>query len=220
MPQPAPLVKVKAATAAEVCANFPLRQEARPLARPGATPREFLDALLANRTHAAAIDFLAHALPAREAIWWGCLCLQHAAGSSLGAPEAAAAKAAALWVLDPSDQNRTAARAAGQAATVKTPAGSLAMAAAWTGGSLAPLIQNPNPKGPPFPPVPPGPYLPAKAVAGAVMLAAAGAQPVRIRDTQRLFVELGIGVAEGRFAWPEVAPSKPTQKSGTWTIRT
>jgi hypothetical protein len=27
--------------------------------------------------------------------------------------------------------------------------------------------------------------------------------PPKIKDTQRLFVELGVGVAEGRFVWPK-----------------
>ena len=52
------------------------------------------------------------------------------------------------------------------------------------------------------------------------MLAAVKAEPARIVDTQRLFIELGIGVAEGRFVWPDVQPPKPTGKSGSWTIRT
>jgi hypothetical protein len=214
------LPKITAATAADVCKNFELKEEARPLLTETQTAREFLEALLAHRKHAAAIDFLAHALPAREAIWWGCLCLQHVATSSLPPVEFAAEKAAARWVLDPSEENRKAAQAPGEAAKMGTPAGCLAMAVTWTGGSLAPSVPQPHPKAPPIPPVPPGPYLPAKAVAGAVMLSAVKAEPSRIVETQRLFVELGIGVAEGRFVWPDIQPPKPTGKSGTWTIRT
>jgi hypothetical protein len=214
------LVKIAAATAAEVCQNFELKKEARPLLKPAQTPREFLEALLAQKQHAAAIDFLAHALPPREAIWWGCLCLQQATRASLPPVEAAAEKAAARWVLDPTDENRGAAKSPAEAARMDTPAGCLAMAVSWTGGSLAPPVPSPHAKAPPIPPVPPGPYLPAKAVAGAVMLSAVKAEPSRIVDTQRLFVELGIGVAEGRFTWPTVQPTKPTGKTGTWTIRT
>lgn len=214
------LVKITSTTAAEVCKNFELKEEARPLLKAGQTPREFLDVLLAHKKHAAAIDFLAHALPPREAVWWGCLCLQHATPAVLPQVELAAEKAAARWVLDPSEENRKAAQAPGEAAKMGTPAGCLAMAAAWTGGSLAPPIPQPHAKAPPIPPVPPGPFLPAKAVAGAIMLASVKAEPSRIVDTQRLFVELGIGVAEGRFVWPDVQLPKPTGKSGSWTIRT
>jgi hypothetical protein len=63
------------------------------------------------------------------------------------------------------------------------------MATSLTGGSLGP----PN-----LPPVPPPPFAWAAHVAVAVKFAAIKVEPARITDTQRLFIELGIGVAEGR----------------------
>jgi hypothetical protein len=185
--------KVKATRAADVCRHFTLKEEARPLLRDGLSPAEFVAALLAGKQAAAAVEFLAHALPPREAVWWGCICLRHAT-AELPPPEQAACKAAVEWVIDPTDDKRQAAQQPGEAAGLATPAGGLALAATWTGGSLAP---------PKLPAVPPGPFLPAKAVAGAVQLAAAKGDPARLADTQRLFVELGVGVAEGRFVWPE-----------------
>jgi hypothetical protein len=212
--------KIRAATAAEVCGNFELKADVRPLLSANQTPREFLDTLLARDKNAAAIEFLAHALPPREAIWWGCLCLQHAKGSSVSPPETAAEKAAVQWVLDPSEENRRAAKPAGDSAGVTTPGGCLAMATAWTGGSLAPPIPQPHAKAPPIPPVPPDPFLPAKAVAGAVMLAAVRSEPARFVDMQRRFVGLGIGVAEGRFVWPETKrASKKVGVERTWKRR-
>ena len=184
------LVKVKADTAAEVCASFDLRQEARPLLRDGMGPREFVEALVTNKRYIAAIDFMAHALPAREAVWWGCLCLQHASGGNLSPPDKAACKAAVQWVIEPTDENRAAAQALAQEAGLVSPAGQLAMAANQTGGNIAP----PN-----APPMAPAPFAPAKAVAGAVKMATTKADPIKIVETQRLYVELGIGVAEGRF---------------------
>src|SRR5262249_2510386 len=159
-----------------------------PLLRDGLSPRAFIELLLARKKYAAAISFVAHALPPREAVWWGCLCLRHTGGPRLAPPEEAACKAAAKWVLEPTEDNRNAAQAPAEKAGMGTAAGGLAMAATWTGGSLAP----PN-----APAVPPGPFLPAQAVAGAVLLAAAKTEPVKIADTQRLFIELGVGVAEG-----------------------
>jgi hypothetical protein len=195
-----PLTKVKAAKAAEICRQFELKEEARPLLQDRLTPREFLDALLAERQYQAAIPFVAHALPAREAIWWGCLCLRHVTKAPLPPPEEAACRAAVQWVLEPTEENRREALAPGQAAGVGTPAGALALAASWTGGSLSP----PN-----LPPVPPSPSMPAKGVAGAVLLAAAKAEPTRIADTQRLFVELGMELAEGRVVCPEARKKTP-----------
>jgi hypothetical protein len=186
--------KVKAARAAEVCPHFNLKEEARPLLRDELSPSAFVAALVAAKQYAAAVDFLAHALPAREAVWWGCICLRHAS-PELPPPEQAACKAAVDWVLAPTDETRQAAQQPGEKAGLATPAGGLALAATWTGGSLAP---------PKCPAVPPGPFVPAKAVAGAIKLAAAKGDPTKMADAQRLFVELGVGVAEGRFVWPEV----------------
>jgi hypothetical protein len=184
------LVKVAAVTAAEVCACFDLKPEARPLLRDGMGPKEFVAALLANQQYIAAIDFMAHALPAREAVWWGCLCLQHASGGNLSLQDKASCKAAVQWVMQPTEENRADALAPAQEAGLVTPAGQLAMAANQTGGNIAP----PN-----APPMAPGPFAPANAVAIAVKMATSKADPVKIVDTQRLFVELGIGVGEGRF---------------------
>jgi hypothetical protein len=177
------------ASAAEICARFELNEKARPLLREEMEAPEFVAALLANRQYVAGIDFMAHVLPAREAVWWGCLCLQHACGSDLAPADKAAAIAAMRWVLQPTEENRAAAKAPAETAGHASPAGVLARAANWTGGSLGP---------PDMPPVPPGPFMPAMAVATAIKFAAVKVEPHRMVETRRLFVELGIGVAEGR----------------------
>jgi hypothetical protein len=184
------LVKVTAMTAAEVCAHFGLDKNARQLLCDGMGPREFVETLVANQQYLAAIEFVAHALPPREAIWWGCLCLQHACGDDLPVPERAAFKAAVQWVLQPTEENRAAAKAPAEVAGPASPAGTLAKAASYTGGSLAP----PN-----LPTVPPGPFAPAQAVANAVKFASLKGDPLKMADRRRSFVELGIGVAEGRY---------------------
>lgn len=191
------LAKIKAATAAEICAHFTLAGEWQRFVKEGVAPRGFLEALVAKKQYATAVDFLAHALPAREAVWWGCLCVQHACGATLTPPEKAACRAAAQWVLEPTEQHRSAAKAPGEAAGATSPAGALAAAALQTGGNLAP---------PKAPPLPPPPYAPAKAVATAVKLAATKSDPARIAQTLRLYVGLGLGVADGRVVWPEVSP--------------
>jgi hypothetical protein len=186
----APLVKIQAVTAAEICAQFDLMKEARPLLRDGMGPREFVEALVNHKQYVAGIDFIAHALPAREGLWWGCLCLQHACGPDLSAADRAACTAAAQWILRPTEENRAAAKAPADAAGPASPAGALAAAAHQTGGNVAP---------PKAPPMAPAPFATAKGVATAVKLASIKREPVKIADTQRLFVELGIGIAEGRF---------------------
>jgi len=175
-----PLVKIQAGTAAEICQRFHAPPDARALLREGMGPRQFIEALTAKKQYLAAIEFLAHAMPAREAIWWGCLCMQHACGEVLTPPERAAGIAAVRWVMQPTEENRGAARAPADAAGCTSPAGALALAA--NGG------------------LPPGPYGPAKSVVMAVKLSALKSPPAGIIEAQRLFVELGVGVAEGKFA--------------------
>ena len=73
----APLINVTAATASEICARLYLDKAVLGLLRPAMGPREFVNALVKEQQYLAAIDFIAHALPSREAIWWGCLPAAH-----------------------------------------------------------------------------------------------------------------------------------------------
>jgi hypothetical protein len=185
-----PLVKIQAATAAEICARFPLTKEARALVQDGMGPLPFIEALMANKQYIAGIEFLAHALPPREALWWGCLCFQHACGNEMAPADKAAATAAVQWVLRPEDSSRTAAKVQAEAAGPASVAGVLAMAAYQTGpGVVAPGGL----------PIPAQPFAAARSVANAVKLACTKSDPARIIQTQRSFVELGVGVAAGLF---------------------
>jgi len=184
-----PFVRVNATTAAEVCTRFNPKKQASALLADGMAPAEFAKALIDRKQYLAGIDFMAHALPAREAVWWGCLCLQHARGDSLPPADRAACRAAVQWVMRPNEENRAAAVTPAQAAGPASPAGGLATAVCQTGGSVA----SPN-----APPTPSPPFAPAKAVAGAIKMACTGVDPAKIIETQRLFLELAMGMAEGR----------------------
>ena len=198
------LVKVTVPLAAEICSRFVLKKEARSLLCEGMGPREFMDALLANKQYITGIDFVAHALPLREAVWWGCLCVQHACGSSLSPSERKTCAAAAQWVLEPTKENCAATHAPAQTAEPASTTGRLARAVSQIDGTFV----SPN-----SPPVSPVPFAPAKEVAVAVKLASVKVDPVKNIDTQRLFLELGIGVADGRFVWPEIRSGAPARRS-------
>jgi hypothetical protein len=170
-----PLVKIQAATAAEICASLTLKPDVKELLREGMPPQEFVAALIEKKKHIEAIDFMAHALPAREGIWWGCLCMQHACGDNLPPPERAAATAAVQWIMHPTEENRAAAKQPAEAAGAASPAGALAMAASQTGPASA------------------------KAVAMAVKIASTKVEPIKMAATQRSYIDLAIEVAEGRF---------------------
>ncbi len=191
----APLVKIKAATAAEVCAAFSLDDEALPFLADGMAPCDFLEALLAKKQYVAGIDFLSHALAPRDAIWWGCLCLQQALSAQLTDKDKAAARAAVRWVFSPTEESRAAAGASAEPAGPATPSGALACAAFQTGGNVTP---------PKSPAMAPPPFASAKAVALSVKLSSTKAEPTRIAETQKLYLELGLSLAEGRCSYADV----------------
>ena len=83
---------------------------------------------------------------------------------------------------------------AAEAAGLDTPAGCLAVAAFFSGGSIAP-------EG--LPPVPPSEPMTGTAVAGAVKLAAVLKDPARAPEKFAAFLKLGSEVAEGKNRWPE-----------------
>ena len=182
-----------AATASEVCARLYLDKAALALLRPEMSPREFVDALVDKKKYLAAIDFIAHALPPREAIWWGCLCFQRTCGDKLEPWERRGLRLTVLWVLQPNEFNRAATKQPAEVLGPASAAGNLATAASQTGGSVGP------PQGPP---IPPSPFAPARAVAIAIKLASTKCPPPEIQPTQRSLIDLGMGIAEGRFALP------------------
>jgi hypothetical protein len=169
--------KIQAATAVQICSRFALPPAACALLRQDMEPLEFVAALAANKHYAAGIDFLAHALPPREGIWWAYLCTQHACGGVWSEPERAALIAGVRWVLQPGEENRAAAKASAPGAGLASLPGLLAMAVFLTGTSAGP----------------------SKSLAIAVKTAATRGDPGRLLDTQRLFLNLGIEVAEGRI---------------------
>ena len=143
------LALIDAKTAAEVVCRAALGDEAPGLVerRPG--PGKFLDLLIEQGHLLDAIRFLAHALPQAEAVWWACRCVTEIAGpeSAGGQGQAALEAAARPGCSTRPSENRRACWAAAEAAGSATPAGCAAMAAFWSGGSLAP---------PDLPAVPPG----------------------------------------------------------------
>jgi len=194
---PTLLVKVPYKTAAEVCQVVDLREPSLVLLRPGQTPRQLLDSLLAREHYPDAIRFLTGALPPREAIWWGCLCLRLAGGDPLLPALDTALRIAVCWVLDPCEIYREYAR---RGATGEEPHDHLLQAVTWTGGSLT---------DPPLPAVPPSPRMTPRAVSNALLLMAVQAPSEQVTERMRHFLVLGIGVARGKFPWPSTAPPRP-----------
>jgi hypothetical protein len=136
-------------------------------------------------------------LPKREAVWWACLCAREGCGADLAPAAGAAVLASERWVAEPIEENRRAAMAAAEAATFGTPAGCAALAAFLSGGSLGP----PNVE-----PIPPGEDLTARAVAGAILLAAVVREPEKAPQKFQSFLARGLEVLHGSNRWEDAAP--------------
>src|SRR5690348_16914571 len=73
-----------------------------------------------------------------QAVWWACECVQAEIDPKAPPEELAALDAARKWAAMTSEENRRAAEAAAAKVNYGTPAGQAAVAAFWSGGSLAP----------------------------------------------------------------------------------
>ncbi|WP_374090067.1 hypothetical protein [Methylomicrobium lacus] len=182
------LKKVAVAKAAAVCRDIELDPEAVKCLESDPAPVEYLNALLERQLYPDAVRFLARALPKREATWWACICTRGMITQDTPPASLKALEAAEQWVYKPIEANRRSAEAAAQATAFDGPAAWAAMAAFWGDGSMAP--EN-------SPPITAPENLTAKAVAGAVMLAAVLSEPERAQEKYRYFLEQGVDIANG-----------------------
>jgi hypothetical protein len=136
-----------------------------------------------------ATRLVAHALPAREAVWWACACSRHSAPSGENpAAETTIRDAAEEWVRRQTDDHRRTAMKTAETAGFGSPEAWAAVAAFWSGDSMAP---------PEAPKVPPQPHFTGLAVAGAVALAAARGQASRREARLRGFLVSAKDIAAG-----------------------
>jgi hypothetical protein len=187
--------RIRFAAARTVFEAFPdLRYVAPP---PGdeAAPLDYARTLLASPRPADAIAFLAYLLPRREAVWWARQCV----GAVLG-PRAddAALRAAEAWVRAPEEENRRAALAIGTAGDQRAATTWLALAAAWSGGSMCP--PDVTPMAAPISAC-------AKAANAAIVMAIGAGDPLAIGPWITACAESGIRFAGEGDARPQLAPA-------------
>src|SRR5260370_35633567 len=102
--------------AAEVAAVCTLSDEARDLLGDGLTPWDYYEVLRERRLYADAFRFLAHALPKRVAVWWGCLCVWAVNREEPQGKFEAVLQPPVRWVLAPKEEARPAAGKPGREA--------------------------------------------------------------------------------------------------------
>lgn len=182
------LVKLAAADLSALLPRLALPAEPAALLRDATQLPEALDRLEQAGFLLEASRLLAHALPKRESVWWACMCAQHTAPQDLPEADRQAREAAEHWVRQQTDELRRSAMQLAESVGFATPECWAAVAAFWSGDSMAPLGQ---------PAVPPAPHLPGLAVAGAVALAAVRGDPTRQPTRLKRFLESGRNIAAG-----------------------
>ncbi len=129
------------------------------------------------------LAFFAYALPEREAVWWGCMCVLHATPTELAPEQRHALALAQDWVRHPSEARRLESRAAAKAAGCVSPAAFVARAV------FASQLARP------------ASTRAGRLVEGAIRRAAASGAPERSEASLRRFIDSAEDIAEGGPGW-------------------
>lgn len=191
--------KIKQAHAIAIARGLELDEQATALLQDNPTTVNYLQQLIDLKLYPDAVRFLAYALPKREATWWACLCARNGLTDKTPANDIKAIELAEAWVYKPTEDNRRVTLPAAEATGFKTAASWAAIAAFWSGDDISPV---------PEAVVPPDEKLFAKAVIGAVMLAATQDEASKINNNYQLFLQQGINIANGGDG-RSVQPSAP-----------
>lgn len=173
------------ASAHELFESFPMVVEDMQSLPDGESSLEFLTKLTQSDTPEEAVTFAAYLLPRRKAVWWGCQCVG-GLSELLNDIDRHMLDLAEQWVRQPEEEQRLAAFAEGMAVRSKTPGVWIALAAGWSGGSLAP---------PDAQKVIPPPYLTARAVNTGILGALAQVDARHRADTLDRFVDRAVKLA-------------------------
>ena len=163
----------------EICEHIACRDAALDLLDIKIPPAELLLKFIREKFYYEAVQLLACGLPRRESIWWGYLCVQHAAAVK---PIPAVQRALTIiqqWVKNPNGQIYHEAEALAEQLGYHTPTAWVAIAVFYSGNKLAAAEK----------------YLPATAAANAITQAALNSGTP---DTAYLrYIKQGIHIANG-----------------------
>jgi pSer/pThr/pTyr-binding forkhead associated (FHA) protein len=174
--------------AADYCRQLELGEEAQQLLSENLMPADYVGLLARYELFSDAIFFLAFWLPKPKAVAWGYTCVRDVYGDQLGPDENDALELAQKWAADPNEENRRAAGTAAETTNFDGAASWVAVGAFWSGGSLAP---------PDLPEAPPAPELTARAITGALLMAAAHGDVLKTNGRYQAFLTRGAKLATG-----------------------
>ena len=157
------------------------------------TGPQFVAALAAQGAFAKAVRVQAHLLSKRHAVWWGIVSVEAACGDELPTADADAKAAALTWTADPTEGHRRNCEAAAAQTKLDGPGSWLAMAAFWSGGSIAP---------PDMGDIAPDDKLTGQAIASSLMIAAVSGDATKAKERYRTFLAKAPDVASGKIPLP------------------
>jgi hypothetical protein len=190
--------------AADFCKDqeIQLRPQGRSLLNASLSTDLYLALLLEKGCYADARRVLAHALPKRRALWWGCLCAWDVYRPQPRDEVGNVLQSVVDFVLHPTEDNRRATAARAREVEANSLAGCLAMAAFCSDGSLAP---------PGLPSVAPRPFLTGRLVGVTVYLASVLNDPARYKDHLREYLAVGMEVSRGINLWTDDGASEAVE---------
>ena len=172
--------------AAAVAKKFDLGEEAEALLRDGLTAEEFFRLLQKDRLYFDAIRMLVIVLHKLYAVQWAYNAARSDLNIKITEDDLPILDVVEAWIAEPNESNRRAAMKAAEDGNYETAAAWAAAAAAWTGGSLAPVG---------LPIVPPAPDLTAKAAGGAISMVAVQ-NSAQIEKRAARLVDMGLEFAK------------------------
>jgi hypothetical protein len=184
------MASLRFATVRDLYEAFPTAQEdvgAEPSDEPSLT---FVKSLVETQSWDKAVSFCAYLLPRREAVWWGCQSLRRMQPHNAPA-DTVALDAAEAWVREPQEHLRRAALDLGTQGDTRRPTTWVALAAGWSGGSIA---------APEYGNVPAAPYQTARALRTGLLIAMSRIASEETDKLMKPCIEGGVQLALGRPA--------------------
>jgi uncharacterized protein DUF6931 len=175
-------------TTGDIAVAAKLSEKGQALISEDLGPSRFVDLLEAQELFRDAIQFLAHGLPIRIAVKWGCTCSRELLPPDQIETAKASLEAAEGWLNSPADETRWIARNAAEESNMASPVDLIAMAAFFSGGSVAP---------PEAPMTPPPPYIANKLAAGGIELAVLSQAPEKSAERFRRTLQLSREIVKG-----------------------
>lgn len=183
------LTKLRVNPWAELLPKLEFAEPAGPLVARCGDAVEALNQLEKARLWTEAVKLVAAALPRREAVWWACMCARHTQPAAPAQTDRLALESAEAWVFKGEDSPRREGFAHAEASGFKSPEAWAAVAAFWSGDSIAPKGQHP---------VAPPAHVAAAAVSGSVQLAAVRGKPERRERRMQAFLASARAIADGQ----------------------